>query len=290
MATRPKPLKPKSMKLKSLLPALAFTASIAGTLSPATAAEWLAGIAANGRLVLFPSDDPEDAAVVQVRGLQANETLLGIDVRPATGELYGLGSTSRLYKIDWQSGQATPVGSGPFSTLLAGEKFAFDFNPVVDRIRIMSDSGQNLRAHPDTGAIAAVDASLAYAAGDPGFGSVPEVSACAYTNSDNDPATGTTLYDIDTALDVLVIQNPPNAGTLNSVGSLGVNATGIAGFDIAVSTGTAYASLILDEGNPKAQRASLHSIDLTTGAATPLGKIGGPKPLTSLTALGPVQD
>ncbi len=276
------------MKLKSLLPALAITASIAGTLSPAAAAEWLAGIAANGRLVLFASDNLEDVTVVQVKGLQVNETLLGLDMRPATGELYALGSTSRLYKIDWQSGQATPVGSAPFSTLLAGENFAFDFNPVVDRIRIMSDSGQNLRAHPDTGAIAAVDASLAYAAADSGFASVPAVSACAYTNSDTDPATGTTLYDIDTARDVLVIQNPPNAGTLNTVGALGVDVTGVAGFDIAVSTGTAYASLIVDEGNPNAQRASLYSIDLATGAATASGKIGGPKPLTSLTALGPV--
>ena len=283
------PLKPKyTMKLTSLLPALAITASIAGTLSPAAAAEWLAGIAANGRLVLFASDNLEDVTVVQVKGLQVNETLLGLDMRPATGELYALGSTSRLYKIDWQSGQATPVGSAPFSTLLAGENFAFDFNPVVDRIRIMSDSGQNLRAHPDTGAIAAVDASLAYAAADSGFASVPAVSACAYTNSDTDPATGTTLYDIDTARDVLVIQNPPNAGTLNTVGALGVDVTGVAGFDIAVSTGTAYASLIVDEGNPNAQRASLYSIDLATGAATALGKIAGPKPLTSLTALGPV--
>jgi hypothetical protein len=287
---RPKPPETKNtMKLKSLLPALAITASIAGTLSPAAAAEWLAGIAANGRLVVFPSDDLDDVTVVQVRGLQKNEELLGLDLRPATGELYALGSTSQLYTIDWQSGQATAVGV-PFSTLLAGEKFAFDFNPTVDRIRIMSDSGQNLRAHPVTGAIAFVDASLAYAAGDSGFASVPAVSACAYTNSDNDPATGTTLYDIDTARDVLVLQNPPNAGTLITVGALGVDVTGVAGFDIAVSTGTAYASLIVDVGNPKAQRASLYSIDLATGAATALGKIGGPKPLTSLTALGPVAD
>jgi hypothetical protein len=278
------------MKPPSLLPALAATTLLAGSLAPAAAAEWLAGIAANGRLVLFPSDDPSDVTVVKVRGLDKNERLLGIDVRPFNGQLYALGSSSRLYTIDWQSGQATAIGTEPFTTPLSGEKFAFDFNPTVDRIRIMSDSGQNLRAHPDTGAIAAVDASLAYAAGDSGFAAVPDVTACAYTNNDNDPLTGTTLYDIDTARGVLVLQNPPNAGTLNTVGPLGVEIADIAGFDIAGSDGTAYASLVMMNGKKKQLRASLFTIDLATGAATPLGKIAGPWPLTSLTALGPVDE
>jgi hypothetical protein len=114
------------------------------------------------------------------------------------------------------------------------------------------------------------------------------VAACAYTNSDNDPLTGTELFDIDAARDVLVLQNPPNAGTLNTVGPLGVNAAEIAGFDIAASTGTAYAGMVLMQGKRRSARAALFTIDLTTGAATNLGKIGGPFPLTSLTALGPV--
>ena len=278
------------MKPSSLLPALAASALLAGTLVPATAAEWLAGIAANGRLVVFPSDDPEDVTVMKIRGLEDGEKLLGIDVRPLNGQIYALGSTSRLYTIDWETGQATAVGSAPFTTLLNGEKFAFDFNPTVDRIRIMSDSGQNLRAHPDTGAIAAVDASLAYAAGDAGFGTVPAVTACAYTNNDNDPLTGTTLYDIDAARDTLVIQNPPNAGTLNTVGPLGVDTADITGFDIAGSDGTAYASLVLRKDKKKNLRASLFTLDLATGTATLVGKIAGPWPLTSLTAIGPVAE
>ena len=53
----------------------------------------------------------------------------------------------------------------------------------------------------------------------------------------------TTLYTIDTAADVLNIQNPPNGGTQILVGALGVNATDVAGFDIAPGSNHAFASL-----------------------------------------------
>jgi hypothetical protein len=277
------------MKIRLLLSILGLSC-VSAFAGDAPAAEWLAGISRNGKLVMFTSDDAWNVTTVKLRGLQKKERILGIDVRPATGQLYALGSSSRLYVIDWETGQATAIGSVPFTPALAGSSFSFDFNPTVDRIRIMSDSGQNLRAHPDTGAIAAVDAGLAYAGGDPGFATAPAVAACAYTNSDNDPATGTELFNIDAARDVLVLQNPPNAGTLNTVGPLGVNASEVAGFDIAVSDGTAYAALVVRQGKRKSIRAGLFTIDLATGAATPLGKIGGPFPLTSLTALGRVKN
>ena len=277
------------MKPSSLLPALAASALLAGTLTPATAAELLAGIGMSGGnnvLVTFPSDDPMAVSKVKITGLQKKETILGLDVRPLNGQLYALGSTSRLYVINRDTGVATAVSPTPLNPAVAGNAVAFDFNPTVDRIRIMTDAGQNLRAHPDTGAIAAVDASLAYAGGDPNFADVPEVSACAYTNNDNDPVTTTTLFDIDTANDIVVRQDPPNNGTLNTVGTLGVDVTSVAGFDIAGSNGIAYASLVVKNGTKKNLRATLFTVNLTTGAATAVGKIGGPWPLTSLTALG----
>lgn len=261
---------------------------------PTTAAEWLAGISAQGKLVMFPSDAPDEVSVLRVRGLPKNERLLGLDLRPATGQLYALGSSSRLYTIQIAKGAssatATAVGSEPFGTPLAGTRFAFDFNPTVDRIRIMSDSGQNLRAHPDTGAIAAVDAGLAYAAGDSGFATVPAVTACAYTNNDNDPLTGTVLFDLDAARGVLVRQDPPNAGTLNTVGPLGLAVAEVHGFDIAGSDGTAYASVLLRDGRKKDARPTLVTLDLATGTASVIGKIAGPRPLTSLTAIGPIAE
>jgi hypothetical protein len=153
----------------------------------------------------------------------------------------------------------------------------------------VSDSGQNLRAHPDTGAVAFVDTSLAYAMGDPSFGTAPDVTGAAYTNSDTDPATGTTLYDIDEATGSLVTQNPPNDGVLNTVGSLGIELESVGGFDIAVSDGTAYAGIVHEpRGNGNSRRTVLYTIDLATGDATRVGKIGGPKNLGSLTALGSI--
>jgi hypothetical protein len=139
-----------------------------------------------------------------ITGLMAGENILGLDFRPANGQLYALGSTSRLYTINASSGAATMLGTAPFATLLSGTNFGFDFNPTVDRIRVVSDNGQNLRLHPETGAIAAVDGSI-----NPG---TPTISASAYTNNFAG-ATTTMLFDIDHTSDKLFLQNPPNIGT-----------------------------------------------------------------------------
>ncbi|MEO5802381.1 MAG: DUF4394 domain-containing protein [Verrucomicrobiota bacterium] len=268
-----------TQKLFILITGLALAS---GSALKASAAELLAGIAENGRLVLFSSDAPEDVGVVQIRGLQSGEKLLGLDTRPATGELYALGSSSRLYVIDIAGQTATAIGTNSFTTALSGTSFGFDFNPTVDRIRIVSDLGQNLRVNPTNGAVAAIDGTLTYATNDVAFGQTPVISGAAYINNDTNPATATVLYDIDTARDTLVIQNPPNTGTLTTVGSLGVDTSSVVGFDVAGSDGTAYAALTL-EGD---KRAGLYTINLATGAASFVGTIGGPKTLTSLTALG----
>lgn len=227
-------------------------------------------LTADGRLLRFDLAMPWLApAIAPVSGLMPGEHLHAIDFRPATGQLYGLGSTSRLYTIDTTSGIATAVGAG-FATPLVGTAFGFDFNPTVDRIRIVSDAEQNLRAHPDTGAIVASDLPLAYANGDPGFGMDPATMASAYTN--NLPGAGTTLlYNLDAARDVLVTQVPPNNGALNTVGMLGRDITSVGGFDIAAD-GRAFATV------HDATGSWLVSIDLATGTATnviDLGAIAG---------------
>ena len=85
---------------------------------------------------------------VTVTGLQPQETLVGIDLRPADGQLYGVGSTSRLYLLNPITGAATPIGP-VFPTVLSGTSFGVDFNPLVDRLRIVSDAEQNLRHQPE---------------------------------------------------------------------------------------------------------------------------------------------
>lgn len=275
------------MKFRLLLPTMLLLAGLRAQAGLAPAPEWLAGVSASGRLVIFPSDDPFDVTKVKIKGLQKKEKILAIDRRPNGGELYGLGSTSRIYTINWETGQATQVGTGQLTTLLNGTHFGFDFNPVVDRIRVVSNTGQNLRLNPIDGSVTSVDASTAYAGGDPNFAAVPDVVASAYTNNIAGALT-TTLYNLDANLNILSTQNPPNNGTLNTVGPLGVDAQEVAGFDIASSDGTAFAAFVVKQGKRKKFRATLYTINLATGAATSLGNIGGPWPLTSLTALGPV--
>ncbi|MGY3212538.1 DUF4394 domain-containing protein [Mucilaginibacter sp. HD30] len=203
-------------------------------------------------LVIFNPSTP--APITKpITGMAAGETVLGIDFRPSTGQLFALGSTSRLYILNTSSGAAAAVGVAPFTTLLSGTDFGFDFNPTVDRVRIVSNTGQNLRINPNDGLVAAVDVTLS--------GTSPSITAAAYTNNFAG-ATTTVLYDIDTQANKLVKQDPPNAGTLVDVGPLGVTVTAANGFDIGSKSGTAYA--LLNVGGT----TKLYTINLTTGAAT----------------------
>ncbi len=259
-----------AVAMPAVLAAFAAFAAIAGT-TTAQAAEELWALSTNNNLYNFSSTSPGTLSLRPITGLMPGETALAIDFRPAmpVGRLYVLGSTNRVYLIaDPNSGVATPVGGAPFATALAGLEFGFDFNPTVDRIRIVSDADQNLRAQPDLGTIAAVDSMLAFNVGDPNFGTNPRVTGAAYTNSFAG-ATTTVLYDIDSNLDVLATQLPPNNGKLNTVGSLGVDATDDNGFDISGATGVAYA--VFGWGPTT---AALYTINLSTGGATLVGPVG----------------
>ncbi|MDZ4749761.1 MAG: DUF4394 domain-containing protein [Saprospiraceae bacterium] len=180
--------------------------------------------------------------------------MLGIDMRPATGQLYALGSSNRLYTINMASGAATAVGLAPFSQALNGFFFGFDFNPTVDRIRIVSNKGQNLRVHPVTGAVAFVDGGL-----NPGM---PEIDAAAYTNNFA-IATTTTLFVMDYNTDGLYTLTPPNDGKLNLIGSLGMDIYKANGFDIGGTSGMAMGIFSTEEDT---YLCSI--INTSTGSAT----------------------
>ena len=228
----------------------------------ATAGFTAYGLTTANQLVNFNTSRPNTIiSTVAITGLQSGENLLGIDFRPATGQLFGLGSTSRLYTINPTTGAATQVGAAGAFTL-NGTDFGFDFNPVPDRIRVVSNTGQNLRLNPNDGTLTMTDGPL-----NPG---TPQVTAAAYTNSFAGTTT-TTLYDIDSGNDSLYIQNPPNSGTLVLVGPLGVNVTATNGFDIQAGSNTALAALQVDGETT----SKLFSINLTTGAASFVGPLGG---------------
>ena len=215
------------------------------------------GLTSDNQLIQYNGNAPEiPIAAISVTGLQSGETILAIDFRPATGQLYGLGSTSRIYSINLSSGVATAAGSGPFSPAIDGSVVGFDFNPTVDRIRLVTANGQNLRLNPETGTVAATDAGL-----NPG---TPNIAGVAYINSFAG-AAATTLFDIDISSQNLFKQDPPNDGVLTEIGPLGITPTEDGGFDISPDNEVALASFTVNGTN------GLYQIDLTTGKATGLG-------------------
>lgn len=207
-------------------------------------------VSENNQLLTFDPESNAKMVRTAVSGLQPGENIVGIDVRPATGMLYAIGSNSRIYTINTTTGAASFVAA--LSIPLSGSSFAVDFNPVPDRIRIISNSGQNLRANPMDG-VTVNDGAINPAPA--------SVTAAGYTNSIAG-ATTTTLYVIDTDADKLFIQSPPNNGTLTMGMNLGINAEAANGFDIGGKNGMAYA--IFSSG----KKTSLYTINLTSGAAT----------------------
>ena len=202
-----------------------------------------------------------------ITGLQVGETIVGFDVRPATGELFAVGitgSTGRMYVIAPSTGAATMVGSAPFSTSLpAGGTWSVDFNQAVDRIRFVHSAGTNLRLDPRNGTLAATDTAVAPA----------KPSALAYDRSVAPTPTATTLFAIDDVANTLVRIGgvdgtpSPNTGATTEIGPLGVDPTASVGFDIAPQ-GDAVATLAVGGST------GLYTIDLATGEATLVGAVG----------------
>ncbi len=237
-------------------------------------AELVTALTNNNTLVNFDTATPGSTTSIAINGLNAGDFLFGIDARPATGMLYGLansGGTGRLYSIDRFSGEATLRST--LSSTLEGSFFGVDFNPTVDRLRVVSNTGQNLRINVDTGVVIP-DGNLQYAAGDSNAGTLPQVVAAAYSNNSAAAAT-TTLYGFDLSTQSLVTQSPPNAGTLNTVGSLSGILFAEAGFDISGITGLAYAVL---------NGFELAQVNLATGVTTSLGFINAPGSIVGLAA------
>lgn len=214
------------------------------------------GLAPNNTLVNLNS-----GKAIRVTGIDGN--LQGIDFRPANGKLYGVTDTDKIYVINPSNGTATFVKT-LMTSFDGGFQSGFDFNPVPDRLRIVGSNDQNLRTNVDTGEVN-VDKPLAYLAGDSNYGKNPNITAAAYTNS-RAGATSTQLYGIDYDLDVLVLQNPPNDGSLKTIGRLGFNFAPVGGFDILTDSNGKNTAYALSGSN-------LYTINLSTGAATKLGSL-----------------
>ncbi|MFI6503112.1 DUF4394 domain-containing protein [Nonomuraea typhae] len=232
------------------------------------AAPRVAGLTDSGTLVTFRADRPGAVADLgKITGLDGDAKVIGIDHRVQDGKLYAVGDKGGVYTL---SGKARATKVSQLTVALDGASFGVDFNPAANRLRVISDTGQNLRHNLDDPAGApapgttATDGRLTGPTGATATG----VTAAAYTNNDLDAATATTLFDVDTAGDQIVIQSPANAGNLAPTGKLGVDAAAPAGFDVYTGRrggNTAYAALQVDGA------ARFFLVDPLTGAATRVG-------------------
>jgi Domain of unknown function (DUF4394) len=226
------------------------------------------GLTGDNKLICFNEKKPGRALVLgEITGLTSGDTaLVGIDFRVQDGRLWGVGNAGGVYTIDVESAVATPAGA--LTIALEGTSFGVDFNPAADRLRIVSDTGQNLRHNVNAGGVTLEDGDLSYAPPAAATG----IAGAAYTNNDLVPATATSLFDLDAALDQIAIQAPPNNGNLGATGKLNVDGTAPVGFDV-------YS--VLDEDVTVDNRGfasftafgapAFYRVDVLTGAATFVG-------------------
>jgi Domain of unknown function (DUF4394) len=231
-----------------------------------------------GNLLSFAADSPRRVRSTAITGLPAGVSLRCIDFRPATGDLYALGSDKVVYRVNVAT--AIAVAEGPAFELapaaLNSQNIGFDFNPTVDKIRVTSDADDNIRLDPDPGSLLSKDTSLTP--------SDVTVVGSAYTNSSftaSKPAA-TELYalDVSTSPDTLWIQRPANAGTLIMPVELGFDLGPNAGFDIAGANNVGYVA----GTRVGRMSAELWRVDLATGKTRSLGRIGDGRTLTGLAA------
>jgi Domain of unknown function (DUF4394) len=207
-------------------------------------------------------------------------TVKGIDFRPASGDLYALGSNRVAYRLNPRTAIAVPEGPSfdRMPSILPGTSNGFDFNPTVDKIRVTSDAGANVRVNPDDGTLLSVDTNLTPAG--------VQVVGSAYTNSSFSAVRPTVTelyaYDVGPSPDKLWIQRPANAGTLIMPVPTGLDLGSDVGFDIAGVANVGYLA-----GTPQGRNASrLYRLDLSTGRTRSLGRIG----FNTITGLAAVQD
>jgi Domain of unknown function (DUF4394) len=238
----------------------------------------------SGNLLRFRANSPQRVASKAITGLPSGVVLKGIDFRPATGDLYALGSDKVVYRVNpWT---AIAVAEGPAfestAAALVGDRIGFDFNPTVDKIRVTSDADDNIRLDPDPGSLLSPDTDVTPAG--------VTVVGSAYTNSSfaafaNRP-TATMLFalDVGASPDQVWLQNPANAGTLMNPVKIGLDLGLDAGFDIARADNVGYVAGI-DKGRAGAR---LYQVDVTSGKARDLGRIG--RGNVTITGLAAVQD
>ncbi|AXB48302.1 hypothetical protein A4R43_05845 [Amycolatopsis albispora] len=231
------------------------------------------GITNDGKtMATFTTDRPEELNWVRrISGLVTDTAAIGIDFRVQDGKFYAVGNYGGIYTISLPTGNSDVVVTkvSQLKVGLHGTTFGVDFNPAADRLRVVSDTGQNLR-HNLNDHTTVADGMLSTG---PNGSAVAGVTAAAYTNNDLNSATATTLFDLNTITAQVAVQSPANNGFVVPTGSLGTTAASNAGADIysdlvggKTASNWAFATLITPSGD-----ATLFTFDPLTGTATALG-------------------
>ncbi|MEL7238024.1 MAG: DUF4394 domain-containing protein, partial [Planctomycetota bacterium] len=195
--------------------AIAAAAVAVATAAHTASAQLIYGLTTQNSITVIDAANPSstlDGGFIS--GLAANETLLDIDFRPGTGEVYGIGSFDNVYISDQTTFDATLVGSfAPPS--LNGTSFAFDFNNAFDGgsgdpadigrfARIIGDTNSNVVIDGDTGQfLGGPKTDVFYPTGDVNEGVDPNIVGIAYTNA-FPLAPDTVQFGIDQATGDLV--------------------------------------------------------------------------------------
>lgn len=231
------------------------------------------GLSAENEIVTFMFGPPvTETSSFPITGLRDGESIIAIDIRPSTKQVFGVSDMSLLYTINPSTGVATAVSGIPFSPALTGTMVGMDFQTSADVIRIVTDTDQNLRISPTTGAVVAVDRPISP--------STASINGIAYAGTGSSSSFSASLYDLNAADGTLYYQADSRGG-LMKIGSTGLFITGEGGFDILGGTGLAflYAHGTHNNGNEDktndwtVDAYRLYAINLRTGLATQFGMV-----------------
>jgi Domain of unknown function (DUF4394) len=237
--------------------------------SAGASAVTLVGLTSANQIVRFDPLAPNLSTPVALSGLSAGERLVGIDLRPSNGLIYGISTAQKIYTVNEWTGATSLVATLSLPVIDPARGYGIDFNPVADygggtSLRLVSTTGDNFAVNVGTGVVGNTTSNIG-----PGY------SAVSYINSRPlmPPAPATTaLYYIDSLTDRLrMAPGSFNTPTIMDIGALGIDVLRANGFEIT-GDGRAYAALTLDDVN---LASGLYGIDLASGQATLLGAYAG---------------
>ncbi|HVE17219.1 MAG TPA: DUF4394 domain-containing protein [Chthoniobacterales bacterium] len=269
--------------LNRSIPAAFLLAVSLFSASPSARATTVYALTDTGSILTFDHTTPGTiSSNVTITGL-GGYTLLAIDVRPTVqanpsqpgvGSVWAIGQSGnnfQLFVVNPTTGVATAIGLGPITAGISGtpgnNEWGFDFDPAADRIRLVDSSQQDsYLLNPNNGVLLQQDGDLAFAGGDPNNGTAPQIDAAAYSTTTFGGTSS--LYFLDSNLNILAKSTNPTSGTIVTVGSLTLGGSTL---DIAQPNGFDILDSLALFSAPNGATSTLYSVNLTSGVVTSLG-------------------